>query len=106
LGRNCGENSGTGAVPSLGLDCGPKAGVSASSSVQKYPASPLARVLREQREAAATLPAAGGVLGVSDWVAEEVLLLAGELEQRRTPRARRRLAPAQRGGSRLPDVLP
>jgi hypothetical protein len=50
-----------------------------SSSVQKSVApSPLDRILYEQREAAATLPAAGGVLGVSDWVAEEVLLLADE----------------------------
>ena len=40
--------------------------------------TPLARILREQREAAATLPAPGAVLGVSDWVAEEVLLLTGD----------------------------
>jgi hypothetical protein len=35
----------------------------------------LDRILHEQREAAASLPAPGAVLGVSDWVAEEVLTM-------------------------------
>ena len=38
------------------------------------PPTSLDRILREQRAAAATLPAPGAVLGVSDWLAEEVLL--------------------------------
>lgn len=36
----------------------------------------LSRILAEQREAAASLPAPGAVLGVSDWVAEEVLTMS------------------------------
>jgi hypothetical protein len=36
--------------------------------------SSLDRILREQRAAAIDLPARGAVLGVSDWVAEEVLV--------------------------------
>jgi hypothetical protein len=60
--------------------------------------SPLDRILREQREAAATLPVAGGLLGVSDWVAEEVLLLAGDPASEDAPRqARDRPDPLSRG---------
>lgn len=43
---------------------------------------------REQREAAATLPAPGAVLGASDWVAEELLLWSASAPGAQPDRAR------------------
>ena len=64
-------------------------------------ATSLDRVLREQREAAATLPAAGGVL-VSDWVAEEVLLLAADPASANAQASARDRADRAEAGSPMP----